>query len=311
MKEAAEFLLDWLVPDPATGKLVSGPSFSPENSYIMDGKRLKIDMGPTMDQMIISELFNNCIKAAEVLDKQDDFVERIRKARPNLAGPKIGSDGRLLEWSAEYIEWDSGHRHLSHLYAVAPGRRISFYKTPELAEAARKSLILRNQYNTRQIGWYYAWNALLWARLGDGEKSYDMLKSLLCNSTYPNMMDNCDLGRTGEKVFMIDGNLGGITAIAEYFLQSDINQIDLLPALPESWKTGEVRGLRARTGSIIDIYWEDGKATSAKIHASVDGSFHVKANVPIVSVNDIKQTPSDMIALNLDAGETCVLKFSK
>jgi alpha-L-fucosidase 2 len=180
MKEAGEFFLGYLGEDPATGRLVSGPSNSPENRFrTPDGQVADTSMGPTMDQEIIWDLFTNVIEAAGVLSIADDFIERIGKARDRLAGPKIGSDGRLLEWAYEFEEPEPGHRHMSHLYALHPGRQITLVQTPELAEAARKSLEYRLAHGGGHTGWSRAWIINFWARLRDAEKAHENVVALL------------------------------------------------------------------------------------------------------------------------------------
>lgn len=285
MKEVAEFFLDWLVQDPATGKLVSGPSLSPENSFVApDGSAQSLCMGPAMDQQIIAELFDNCLAAAAWLGMDDRFVRSVEQARRCLmGGARIGADGRLLEWAREFQECEPGHRHTSHLYALYPGSQLTPRGTPELAVAARKSLEHRLRMaeaagprdNGKDCGWSHAWKANLWARLGDGIRSYRALASLISDCTYPNLMDMCPNTMDSSNVFQIDGNLGGCAGIAEMLLQSHTGEIQVLPALPEAWPTGRVTGLRARGGFTVDIAWHESRARKVTIAATVGGTLRI------------------------------------
>lgn len=285
MKEVAEFFLDWLVQDPATGQLVSGPSLSPENSFVApDGSAQLLCMGPAMDQQIIAELFDNCLAAAAWLGMDDRFVRSVEQARRCLmGGARIGADGRLLEWAREFQECEPGHRHTSHLYALYPGSQLTPRGTPELAVAARKSLEHRLRMaeaagprdNGKDCGWSHAWKANLWARLGDGIRSYRALASLISDCTYPNLMDMCPNTMDSSNVFQIDGNLGGCAGIAEMLLQSHTGEIQVLPALPEAWPTGRVTGLRARGGFTVDIAWHESRARKVTIAATVGGTLRI------------------------------------
>ena len=297
IRDSAAFFLDWLVPNPETGKLVSGPSISPENVFIQEnGKTAGVDMGPAMDQEIAAEVFDNLLAAAEILGEKGELVEKVRDARARLAGPQIGKDGRLLEWSKPYVEREPAHRHLSHLYALMPGWQISPEQTPELAGAARKSLIFRiqsvepagdprkNHANTMNTGWTLAWLINLWARLGDGDQANAALGKLLRNATLPNLM-TVHPGKNEKGIFQIDANLGAPAGIAEMLLQSHTGVIHLLPALPKDWPEGSVRGLKARGGYTVDISWKGNQLVESAIRAGHDGTCRLRAAGFAISKN--------------------------
>jgi alpha-L-fucosidase 2 len=177
MLKAAQFYLDWLVKDPATGKLVSGPSTSPENQFVApDGSLGSVCMGPSHDQEVLHELFTNVLEASRILSDDNTLLIKIANALSDLATPQISSDGRIMEWYEEFKETDITHRHVSHLYMLYPGNQIDPITNPELAKAARKSLEVRTDVGT---GWSLAWKVNLWARLKDGDRAYQLLKNLL------------------------------------------------------------------------------------------------------------------------------------
>ncbi|MBP7554728.1 MAG: glycoside hydrolase family 95 protein [Chitinophagaceae bacterium] len=270
LKEGARFYMDWLVPDPVSQKLVSGPAASPENSFeAPDGSRGTISMGPSHDQEVIDELFGSVEKAALVLNDKDPFVDSIRTARSRLLQPVIGKDGRLQEWAQPYDEPEPGHRHISHLYALYPGQAISMQQTPALAEATRRSLEYRLQHGGGHTGWSAAWVGSLRARLLQGNEALKAINEVLIKKSAPNLFDL-------HPPFQIDGNLGVTAAVAEMLLQSQAQHIQLLPALPDSWADGHVTGLCAQGGVEIDITWKKGKLVRAKLHSRLGGVFTIK-----------------------------------
>jgi alpha-L-fucosidase 2 len=341
LRENALFLLDSMVLDPKTERMVTGPSCSPENKYkLPDGTAHNVCMAPTMDVEIVRAVLTRLLQAASVLASSPNWDatadaelhNRARLALIKLPPFQIGKAGNLQEWQQDYADQEPGHRHISHLFALFPDDQISPQRTPDLARAARVTLDRRLANGGGSTGWSRAWVLCCMARLQDGDAAYASLVRLLADSTRGNMFDVC--GMKANSPFQLDGNIGGPTGMVEMLLQSHasggsseaaqmrgaesaLNVIRLLPALPKAWPNGSFRGLRARGGLEIDLEWENGKATVATLHAHLELTHHILApkgqrvaSISPMSTQPIPGAGPDELVLPVKAGEVFTVRFS-
>lgn len=277
LKEICEFWEERLITD-ANGALVTPDGWSPEHG--------PHEPGVTYDQEIIWDLFTNYIEASKILDQDADYRAKVIAMRKKLLKPQIGKWGQLMEWSIDRDDSTDTHRHISHLFALYPGRQISVTATPALATAAKKILIARGDQST---GWAMAWRINFWARMFDGNHAYKLLRNLMTivgnagtnygegGGVYANLLD-------AHPPFQIDGNFGATAGITEMLIQSQAGEISLLPALPDAWSSGSVKGLRARGGYIVDIAWKNGKVTAYRIASKSGGNAIIRVNGEVKTV---------------------------
>ena len=258
-----------------------------------------------MDSQIITVLFTNVIKAAKILDRDHTFVKTLEGMLEKLPKPEIGKYGQIKEWAVDYDEVEIGHRHISQLFALHPADLITPDKTPRLADAARATLIRRLIHGGGHTGWSRAWITNMWARLRDSNMVYENLQKLIAQSTNPNMFDM-------HPPFQIDGNFGGAAGITEALLQSHSNEIILLPALPDEWKSGEVSGLKAKGGFEVSIKWNDNKIISAEIKSLCGSVCRLRANTVFTISCDGENVNSsiseNVISFNTEKDKTYIIR---
>ena len=272
MKDVVLFFHDFLIED--HGNLVTCPSVSPENTYILsNGTKGRVCAGSSIDTQILRDLLEDYMKASNILSIEDEYTKNTKRILEKLSPTKIGKYGQIMEWREDYDEAEPGHRHISQLYALHPSHQITPDRTPELAVAAGKTLERRLQYGGGHTGWSCAWIVNFYARLGNGNQAFKNLEKLWKQSTFTNMMDSHPRGNGA--VFQIDGNFGATAAIAEMLIQADENRILLLPALPDKWKSGSVSGLCAPGGIQISLTWSDGKLTHGTLSSNHTQEVHL------------------------------------
>jgi len=296
LKGAAQFMLHWLIKDPASGYLVTNPSTSPENTIKIKGKEYQVSMATTMDMSIIRELFTAVIRTTTILHTDPAFRDQLSQASAALYPFHIGGYGQLQEWFKDWDDPNDKHRHISQLFGLYPGSQISPDSTPALAAAARQSLIQRGDVST---GWSMAWKINWWARLRDGNHAYKILsdafnymdptlekEQMSGGGVYPNLFD-------AHPPFQIDGNFGATAGMTEMLLQSHNGEIALLPALPDEWATGSIKGIRARGNFTVSMAWKKGRLTQGTLVAGSGGPCRISTPGPVRIVGGVGKAAPD------------------
>ncbi|WP_276483344.1 glycoside hydrolase family 95 protein [Paraflavitalea pollutisoli] len=308
MKGATQFMLHWLVQDSSTTYLLTNPSTSPENTIKLNGKEYQVALGSTMDMSLLRELFTAVVRAGKALKTEPSFTAQVQAALDRLYPYHIGQYGQLQEWYGDWDDPKDKHRHLSHLLGLYPGSQITVQQTPELAAAAKQSLIHRGDVST---GWSMAWKINWWARLQDGDHAYKILSDAFTyidpnqtretmggGGTYPNLFD-------AHPPFQIDGNFGATAGITEMLLQSHAGYLSLLPALPGAWPAGSIKGIKARGNFTVAVDWKQGKLATAKIYSGSGGVCRIRTTtrVKIVEVKANTVLSNTVNPLNIAYGK--------
>jgi len=309
LKKAAVFFMDYMVLDPRNGYLMTGPSISPENSFKVEGREWCMSLTPTIDRVMVYETLQSCIESSKILGIDEDFRESLEAAIVKLPPIQIGKDGTIQEWFEDYELAHPEHRHASHLLSVYPFDQISLERTPELAEAASKSIYRRTHApNYEDVEWSRANDICFYARLKEADNAYNNIKGLLTVFSRENLFTCSPAGIAGaqEDIFSFDANEAAPAGMAEMLLQSHEGYIEFLPALPQQWKTGYFKGLCVRGGAEVNLKWENCAVKEAEITATANNTFAVKIPFGKKLLKDGKpiQKEQDIVTIELKKGES-------